>query len=314
MKSLNPTNPQDREELLNEDRLVWYIPPSPDKLAAIEDQERITKERKMNEHEHAIPAEISAAISQVKSHVTRLAKNEENKYQRYNYTSVDSFYEVLGPLESAAGLSIIMTEADPPEILPMAKADREGSSAWLKIRWAITIGHTSGATYGPIYRTVMVPASGAQAFGSAESYISKQFARCLYRIPTGDKDDADANDKHPLPSGREQAKAPAKQPAKQPLNPASALLAKVSCETSWVRLAALRTAANELAGGEPVVSLANQKIISVVEAKLLAAPSVAEVEKLYAGAMKDAAFAGENEKTLLLEIAAKRKHELETVE
>lgn len=176
-----------------------------------------------------MPAEIAAAIAEVKSHIQKLAKTEQNSFNRYNYTSVDSFYAAVGPLEAAAGLAIVMTEAEPPEILPMPKADKEGTSSWLKIRWAITIAHKSGATYGPILRTVMVPASGAQAFGSAESYIGKQFARCLYRIPTGDKDDADAQEKQELPATRRQreqtrrsaptetvAELPAKGEMKQP--------------------------------------------------------------------------------------------------
>jgi hypothetical protein len=37
----------------------------------------------------------------------------------------------------------------------------------------------------------MVPARGAQAFGSAQSYALKQFMRSLFQIPTGDKEDAD---------------------------------------------------------------------------------------------------------------------------
>ena len=37
----------------------------------------------------------------------------------------------------------------------------------------------------------MVQATGAQAFGSAQSYALKQFLRSLFMIPTGDKDDPD---------------------------------------------------------------------------------------------------------------------------
>ena len=149
-----------------------------------------------------MPAEIAAAIAEVKGNIEKLIRDGTNSFQKYSYSSVDAFYELIGPLEAAAGLSVVMTEAEPPEIVTMAKADREGAAGWLKIRWAITICHSSGQSYGPIHRTVMVPASGAQAFGSAESYISKQFARCLYRIATGDKDDVDAEPKHPLPASR----------------------------------------------------------------------------------------------------------------
>src|SRR3546814_3442514 len=49
----------------------------------------------------------------------------------------------------------------------------------------------SGERAGPIYKTVMVQANGAQAAGSAQSYAIKQFMRGQFMIPTGDADDPD---------------------------------------------------------------------------------------------------------------------------
>jgi hypothetical protein len=158
----------------------------------------------------AIPPAIAAGIVQVQSQVKRLAKESENKFAEYMYASADAFFAAVGPLEAEAGLFTLMEEGT-VEIVPMAKPSRE-SSNWLRVCWQITVGHRSGATYGPLHRTVMVPANGAQAFGSAQTYALKQFMRGLYKIPTGDKDDADSQPAEPLPAAdkpQQQAAAPA---------------------------------------------------------------------------------------------------------
>jgi hypothetical protein len=160
----------------------------------------------------AIPPAIAAGIVQVQSQVKRLAKESENKFAEYMYANADAFFAAVGPLEAEAGLFTVMEEGT-VEIVPMAKPSRE-SSNWLRIHWQITVGHSSGATYGPLHRTVMVPANGAQAFGSAQTYALKQFMRGLYKIPTGDKDDADSQPAEPLPAAdKPQQQAAATPPA-----------------------------------------------------------------------------------------------------
>lgn len=151
--------------------------------------------------EGTMPAAIAKAVCKVMAGVKRLERNEENKFQRYNYVSIDGFLEATGPLCAAAGLFIFSEELD-KEITQAPKADREGVSNHLTIRWAFTLVHESGATYGPLHRTVTVPASGAQAYGSSQSYALKQFMRGLFQIPTGDDDDPDQNRKELLPASR----------------------------------------------------------------------------------------------------------------
>jgi hypothetical protein len=135
------------------------------------------------------------------ANVKRLARLDENKFAHYSYTSIDTFLEAMGPLLAEAGL-FILPEEELLEIVEAEKKDREGTSAWLRMRWAFTIGHSSGESYGPLHRSVTVPAGGAQAYGSAQSYALKQFMRGLFQVPTGDKDDPDANAKEPLPPQR----------------------------------------------------------------------------------------------------------------
>lgn len=155
-------------------------------------------------NELAMAPAIAAAIVKVIGAVKRLQRTEENKFQKYAYTSIDGFLEVTGPLCAAAGLFILSEETE-KEISQAPKADREGTTNFLTIRWAFTLCHSSGAIYGPLHRTVTVPAAGAQAFGSSQSYALKQFMRGLFQIPTGDNDDPDKDQKHELPESTRQS-------------------------------------------------------------------------------------------------------------
>jgi hypothetical protein len=161
----------------------------------------------------AMPPAIAAAVVNVMRNVKRLTRTDENKFQKYMYTSIDNFLESTGPLCAAAGLMILAEEED-VEITQAPKADREGTSNFLRVRWGFTLAHASGVTYGPLHRTVIVPAAGAQAFGSSQSYALKQFMRGLFQIPTGDNDDPDSGDKPTLPANETQKPPARKPPAK----------------------------------------------------------------------------------------------------
>jgi len=152
----------------------------------------------MSDIETPIPPAIAAGIVKVMGNVKRLARLDENKFAHYSYTSIDTFLEAMGPLLAEAGL-FILPEEESLEIVETEKKDRDGTSAWLRVKWAFIIGHSSGVIYGPLHRSVTVPASGAQAYGSAQSYALKQFMRGLFQVPTGDSDDPDSQPKEQLP-------------------------------------------------------------------------------------------------------------------
>lgn len=135
-----------------------------------------------------MPGEIAKAVVQVMSGVKRLGKSEKNQHGGYNFASIDAFLEAMNPLCAEAGLFFLLNEAETEIIVAEVAGKR---SASLRIAYDITICHASGATMNGIRRNVTVIASGAQAYGSAQSYVLKQFMRSLFQIPTGDKDDAD---------------------------------------------------------------------------------------------------------------------------
>lgn len=159
------------------------------------------------------PTEIAKAIVKVAGEVKTLGKSEKNEHGNYNFVSIDKFLEFVGPLCAKHGLFFILNERD-CEIIPRSTY----TDAWgknkdvppaLRVQYDVTIGHESGAIFGGITRNVTVLASGAQAYGSAQSYALKQFMRSLFQIPTGDKDDADyhAQSEIPQPAPRERPTA-----------------------------------------------------------------------------------------------------------
>ena len=153
-----------------------------------------------------MPPAIAKAIVEVMGQIKTLGKEGENKFQHYNYTSVDQFYEAVGPLMAKAGIFTLPFEAS-MEVSKRETSDDQGrvkSSVWLTAIYDIYVYHSSGVQFGPIQRSIQVPASGAQAYASALSFIGKYFLRDLLKIPTGDDDDVDAQPKRELPAGRDE--------------------------------------------------------------------------------------------------------------
>jgi hypothetical protein len=141
-----------------------------------------------------IPASVATAISAVMSGIKTLGKDDKNKHQGYDFVSTDKFLSAVNPLCAAAGLIIVQDEAD------VHVADK-----FLTAKYEFILAHKDGSTWGPVKRTVVVGANGAQAFGSAQSYALKQFMRSLFQISTGDKDDADLQPDTELPDNRKPA-------------------------------------------------------------------------------------------------------------
>lgn len=146
-----------------------------------------------------MPIKIAAAISEVMSTIIKLERDGRNQFASYNYASVDSFFDMLRPLMAKTGLSILTEELgfEIKEVITAAdKGDRGGTRSLLFITFGFRFMHAAGEVWPqmPIKKTVAVAAGGAQAWGSAQSYALKQFARGQFMIATGEKtDDADDN-------------------------------------------------------------------------------------------------------------------------
>jgi hypothetical protein len=146
----------------------------------------------------AMPEAVASAITVVMGRIKGLIRTERNRAGGYRFASIDDFLYAVNPLCAKAGLIILQDELD-------ARLVHDGSEltqrSWLWATFTFTLAHKSGALYGPLTRSVMVPAAGAQAFGAAQSYALKQFMRSLFQIPTGDGEDADAIAPRRVPEG-----------------------------------------------------------------------------------------------------------------
>jgi hypothetical protein len=144
------------------------------------------------EYREPMPAPIAEAIVYVQEHIRRLGTNEKNQHGGYKYVSVDKFYEIVGPMMASAGLFVIVTETSADV---MMRQGSKGEVAWLTVKYELTFAHKSGAVARPMQRTCILPLTGPQTFGAAQSYIEKQLLRQVFKVPTGEQDaDAVAQD------------------------------------------------------------------------------------------------------------------------
>lgn len=143
-----------------------------------------------------IPKEVAEAISAVMASMDKLPKGERNNHGGYDFASIDAFLAAMNPICAKAGLFILQNEED-VEVMPPENGKKVGT---LRAVFSHTLCHKSGASAPPVRRSVMVQATGAQAFGSAQSYALKQFLRSTFMVATGDKDDPDFQKGEDLPT------------------------------------------------------------------------------------------------------------------
>jgi hypothetical protein len=134
-------------------------------------------------------ANVHAGILAVMTALGTLEKENQNKFDKYDYASIDDFILFVRRHCYEAGIYIEQDETE-ARLVDVSKKDGKPMAMWW-VRYAFTVRHVGGSSVGPIHRTVMVQANGAQAAGAAMAYALKQFMRSEFLIPTGDKDDPD---------------------------------------------------------------------------------------------------------------------------
>lgn len=161
---------------------------------------------------HPMPPEIAKAVVSVMGKVKMLNKDEKNSFAKYNYVSVDKFFDQIGRLMAEAGIFVLIDEIA-TNVEMRESVDDYGKVKkynWLICQYEIRIYHESGVCHGPLTRAVQVQASGPQAYGSAQSYVEKYFLRSLFKVPTGEAD-ADADAQEGLPKMSSERRAPPKR-------------------------------------------------------------------------------------------------------
>lgn len=144
---------------------------------------------KSDENNTVETASAQEGVLSVMAALGTLPKDQQNKFDNYEYASIDDFIHFVRGHCANALISIEQDEVE-AKLVDVAKKDGKAMAMWWA-KYAFTIRHKTGDTIGPIHRSVMVQANGAQASGSAQSYAMKQFMRSQFLIPTGDADDPD---------------------------------------------------------------------------------------------------------------------------
>ena len=110
------------------------------------------------------------ALAKATGSMKRLAKDSRNIEQKYDFTSIDDFLAMVGPIYAENGLTTMIDETD---VVEFERQGKYGVNYWLRVRFSFTTYHESGQHLPMTHRTVEVIRTGAQSFGSAQSYALK---------------------------------------------------------------------------------------------------------------------------------------------
>ena len=129
------------------------------------------------------PKVIANALFQVQTQIGTLGYDSSNDFSKYKYVSIDKYYEKMRPLMNDAGILII-----PDELESSLSEDKK----LYRAVYQFTIIHKDGAVWNfPIRRSITLPFVGAQSSGIALSYLEKIAMRTIFKINSGERDDAD---------------------------------------------------------------------------------------------------------------------------
>lgn len=133
-----------------------------------------------------IPPQLAKAIIAVGKAAPSLKKGERNTYGKYNYVSIDDYFEAIPKLAAEHKIWWRVRETSCQAVTPDAEH--------FKFHYEVDLFHEDGSVipaYGQI--TIIHPLQGPQTSGSAMSYASKLFMRNAFMVVTGEED-ADAVD------------------------------------------------------------------------------------------------------------------------
>lgn len=127
---------------------------------------------------------LHAAIVAVKGEIKRLEKAGENLFDKYHFTSVDDFKDHIRPLLAKHGLYMSISETGFETVLQKNSKGEEKTQC--KIGFETWLTYKDGAETRPVKSTVMLPYTGAQTSGIAESYAIKNWGKSQFMASSGD--------------------------------------------------------------------------------------------------------------------------------
>lgn len=138
------------------------------------------------EKDAVVTKDVNAGVLAVMAALGTLAKERTGKGVNYSFASIDDFLSFVRVHCFEAGIFIEQDEIE-ARMVDVAKGDGKMMAMWWA-QYAFTVRHVGGTSIGPMRRSVMVQAFGAQSCGAAMAYALKQFMRSLFLIPTGEAD------------------------------------------------------------------------------------------------------------------------------
>lgn len=143
-------------------------------------------------------AAVLAAITDITSKIGSVKKSGRNDFHHYDYATAADLLHKLQPMLAEAGLVIITTQKE------LRFLDQQQSL--LAIDYEFSLHHKSGAVH-PERPVVTGMASARNSKGTFDdkaankclTAATKYFLLNLFKIPTGDYDDADADGDAPAP-------------------------------------------------------------------------------------------------------------------
>lgn len=153
---------------------------------------------------------IIKAVAEVMGKVGSVEKKGKNEFHRYAYATAADIQHKLQPLLAAAGLVIFQHEIGREAL---------ANGAAIAVQYSFTLAHVSGEVWPekPVHTGVAAATNTKGGFDDKcinKTYTAarKYFLLALFQIPTGDYDDADADEDKP------KAAAPKKAPAETPFD------------------------------------------------------------------------------------------------
>ena len=132
-----------------------------------------------------------------------IAKDRDNKFAKYDYTSADMMYVNLRSHLARHGLAVWQDEVE-SDIVDRGSQNNGKRDLWVKARYEMALtpnGHRPTAEQGVERVTVMAPASSAQSFAAIRTYALKYWLRGKCLIATGEFDeDVDSAPEAPPPA------------------------------------------------------------------------------------------------------------------
>jgi hypothetical protein len=129
--------------------------------------------------------ELGLAITRVMADLKRLEKLHTNNHGGYMFASIDDFKDEVRPLMAKHGLYVNSTEKT-FEIIPL-KVGKNEEKPHVKIKYRFRLFHVNGEASPASSVTVVMPYTGAQTIGAAQSYALKEtIYKSQFQASSGD--------------------------------------------------------------------------------------------------------------------------------